>query len=153
MSLSHTEPHRHATFYSQIKSEVTVDNILTNDTSLCINLNIDDVPTSSNTHSPLPLTNNSPPTHVPLLRYPLPPFHLVCTRFWHPPDVTLILSPHRHPSLYIPPNSHTHRDNPRTTFPTPPSVWEDSISSNLISSSFITPTPSLLPCYLSFYPF
>ena len=37
--------------------------------------------------------------------------------------------------------------------PAPPtSVWESSISSIFVSSSFITPTPSLLPSYLSLYP-
>ncbi len=37
------------------------------------------------THSPLPLTNLSPPIHFPLLRYSLPPLHLVCARPRHPP--------------------------------------------------------------------
>jgi hypothetical protein len=37
--------------------------------------------------------------------------------------------------------------------PAPPtSVWEVSISSIFVSSSFIIPTPSLLPSYLSLYP-
>ena len=39
----------------------------------------------THTHSPLPLTNLSPPTHFPLLRYvPLPSLHLVCLRLHHP---------------------------------------------------------------------
>ncbi len=41
------------------------------------------------THSPLPLTNLSSPLHFPLLRYPLPPIHLVCVRLHHPPLVFL----------------------------------------------------------------
>ena len=48
-------------------------------------------------HSPLPLTTLSPPIHFPLLRYPLPPLHLVCTRLLHPPALVLSLSPHPHP--------------------------------------------------------
>jgi hypothetical protein len=42
---------------------------------------IDDIPVASHTHSPITLTNLSPPIHFPLLRYPLPPIHLVCPRF------------------------------------------------------------------------
>jgi hypothetical protein len=40
--------------------------------------------TFTNTHSPLPLTNVSPPIHFPFLRYPLPPIHLVFVRIHHP---------------------------------------------------------------------
>ena len=48
------------------------------------------------THSPLPLTKLSPPIHVPLLRYPLPPLHRVCVRLRHPSALVLCLSEHRH---------------------------------------------------------
>ena len=42
---------------------------------------------------------------VTLLWYPLPPLHLVSVRFSPPPYLAFSLSPHRHPSLYIPPSS------------------------------------------------
>ena len=58
------------------------------------------------THSPLPLTDLSSPIHFPLLRYPLPPFYLVCGRSSPPPALALCPSPNRHPFLYIPPSSH-----------------------------------------------
>jgi hypothetical protein len=58
-----------------------------------------------------PLANLSPPIHFPLLRYPLPPLHLVCVRLWPPPALALSLSPHRHPFLCIPPSSRCIRYN------------------------------------------
>ena len=58
-----------------------------------------------------PLTNVSHPIHFPLLRYPLPPLHLVCVRLWTPPALALSHSPHRHPFLCIPPSSRLIRYN------------------------------------------
>jgi hypothetical protein len=68
---------------------------------------IDGTPIASHAHSPLPLTNLSPPIYFPLLRYLLPPLHLVCTRLSPSPALALCLSlgPHRPPLLYIPPSS------------------------------------------------
>ena len=51
--------------------------ILTKYTTPTEHLEIDGTPISSHAHSPIPLTNLSPPLHFPLLRYPLPPLHLV----------------------------------------------------------------------------
>ncbi len=62
---------------------------------LRINHNIDGAPLASRAHSPLPLTNLSPPPRFPLLRYPLPPLHLVCARLCHPPVSALCHSQHR----------------------------------------------------------
>jgi hypothetical protein len=64
--------------YSQLKFKVL--NIFVTDTTLHINLNIDDAPVVSHTHTPLPLTNLnlSPPIHLPaLLRSPILPLNLL----------------------------------------------------------------------------
>ncbi len=49
------------------------------------------------THSHIPLTNISSLLHFPLLRYPIPPIHLVCPRLSPPSALALSLSLHRHP--------------------------------------------------------
>jgi hypothetical protein len=56
----------------------------------------------TNTHTPLPLTNFSPLIHFRLLRYPLPPLHLVCEMISPSPDLGLSLSLYRYPYVYIP---------------------------------------------------
>ena len=75
-------------FYSQLKYKVC--NIFVKDTSPTI----DGTPIVSRVtvHTltlrrprVFPLINFSPPIHLPLLRSPLPPLHLVCTRF-SPPE-------------------------------------------------------------------
>jgi hypothetical protein len=55
-------------------------NILTKATTMCFNLNIDVASIASHSHTH-PSHSHSPPIHFPLLRYPLPPLHLVCARF------------------------------------------------------------------------
>lgn len=90
----------HSTFYDQFKSKV--ENILTKTTVLRINLNIDEAPTVSHTHSFLPLTNFSSLIHFPLLRSPILP---VCTRLSPSPVLSLSLSLHRDPYLCISPTS------------------------------------------------
>jgi hypothetical protein len=44
------------------------------------------------THLPLSLTNLSLPPPLPLLRYPLPPLHLVCVRLRHPQVFVAVLA-------------------------------------------------------------
>ena len=91
-----------AAVYCQLKSNV--GNILVKVTVLHINLNIDDAPLGSRANSPLPLTNLSPPIHFPLLRYPLPPLHLVCVMLLHPPALALqVVSHHTDTLFHIPP--------------------------------------------------
>ncbi len=84
-------------FYSQLKSKV--GNILAKATALRIRpLHRWRAYSFTRTRSPLPLTNLSLPISFPLLRYPLPPLHLVCARL-PPPASALSLSPHRRSSI------------------------------------------------------
>jgi hypothetical protein len=101
--------YRRAAFYSQLKSKV--GNVLAKATAQRINLNIDGASIASRAHAhPSHSQTLSPPIHFPLLRYPLPPLHLVCARLSPPPALDVSLSPHRHPFQYIPPSScFSHR--------------------------------------------
>ena len=97
-------------FYSQLKSKV--GNILAKATALRIRpLHRWRAYSFTRTRSPLPLTNLSLPISFPLLRYPLPPLHLVCARLSPPPALPFRLPPHRHPFFYIPPSSRFIRYN------------------------------------------
>ena len=78
---------RRTAFYSQLKSKV--GNIVKHphqdkSTVLCINLDIDD--------APIVFENLSSPIHFSLLRYTLPPIHLVCVRLHHSPALVLSLT-------------------------------------------------------------
>ena len=90
-------------FFSLFKSKV--GKILTKDTVLRINLNIDGDPIVSHTHthSSHSLVNlDSYPLPSGILRYPIPPFHLVCVRLSPPLTLAFSLSLHRHPYLCFP---------------------------------------------------
>ena len=85
-------PFRSAAFYSQLKSKVGY--ILAKSTNLLINLNKGGAPiAASHTHTlTLPVTNLSSHIHFPLLRPPIPPFHIVCAMLSVPPALALSLS-------------------------------------------------------------
>ena len=61
----------------------------------------------------LPLTNITPPLHVPLLRYPLPPLHLscLCAKLLNPSALALCLSQYRHLVTSFPLALALSRDN------------------------------------------
>jgi hypothetical protein len=81
-----------------------------------INLNIDGDPLTSYTHTH-PSQSQTPTLsliHFPVLRYPIPPLHLVCGRISPPPTSVLSLSIHRPPDIYVmvfPLSSRFIRDN------------------------------------------
>ena len=87
-------------FSLQFKSKV--GNILVKSVSLCINLNIDDTPivSRSHTHPEVTLSNLSPLNLVSIFRCSSPPFNPVYVRRVNSLVVVCSLSSHRH--LFIP---------------------------------------------------